>query len=208
MIRIHARCSLRLDAEGVREHLRARLGAVPRRTGGFAELALAGLCELPAGEGTCGLILGSIGGPRAEIGTVLEDLHQGLPLMPFGFIQAQAGVSLAAVCAHRAGIARATMVYAESDFWSQAARIAQAWFATGLDEVVCGFVETADAQTRAGGGMSDWVCWRRAEADEGQIEVPDFPLLAAASTDAWEARLAVLFETDRQLAHGPDAGRA
>jgi len=208
MIRIHARCSSRLDAEGVRQHLRARLGAVPRRIGGFAELALAGLCELPAGEGDCGLILGSIGGPRAEIGTVLEDLHQGLPLMPFGFIQAQAGVSLAAVCAQRPGIARATMVYAENDFWSQAARIAQGWFANGLDEVVCGFVETADAQMQAGGGMSDWVCWRRADAGEGQIEARDFPPLVAASTEAWEARLAALFETDRQLAHDPDVGRS
>ncbi len=88
-----------------RDQLARRLGARPRRIGGWAELALHGarLCldaaheeHLPAGA-----LLRVVGvhGPMGATRVVAEQAQQGLPL-PFTFMQSQPSQMLAALSQH------------------------------------------------------------------------------------------------------------
>lgn len=152
-----AQCCLELTPEAARDAIRARLGQLPRRLGPFAELALAGLCALPDWpEPGCALILGTASGPRAETCQVLDDLSAGIPVMPFGFIQSQIGVSLAALSAQCPGLARASAVFACDGFWPEAEAIACGWLAQGMPAVYAGFVEARGEAA----GLSAWSCWR------------------------------------------------
>lgn len=154
-----ARASVELTPEAVRAKIRDRLGHLPRRMGAFAELALAGLLELPEPMPGSALILGTSTGPRAETRLALEDLGAGLALMPFGFIQSQIGVSLASLAAQCPGLARATTVFVTGPFWPEAEALAAGWLAQGLPEVFAGYVECRDGAA----GISAWSCWRAKE---------------------------------------------
>lgn len=88
-----------------RDQLARRLGARPRRLGGWAELALLGarLCLDAAGEEhlPAGAVLRVVGvhGPMEATRAVVEQATQGLPL-PFSFMQSQPSQMLAAVSQH------------------------------------------------------------------------------------------------------------
>jgi hypothetical protein len=151
-----ASARVELTPEAAREKIRARLGHLPRRLGAFAELALAGLIELPEPMPGSALILGTSTGPRAETRLVLDDLGAGLALMPFGFIQSQIGVSLAALAAQCPGLARATTVFATGPFWPEAGALAAGWLEEGLPQVFAGYVECRNEAA----GISSWSCWR------------------------------------------------
>ena len=76
--------------------------------------------------------------------------------MPFGFIQSQIGVSLAALAAQCPGLGRATTVFAAGPFWPEAEALASGWLAQGLPQVIAGFVECRGDSA----GISCWSCWR------------------------------------------------
>lgn len=90
---------------GWRDQLARRLGARPRRIGGWAELALHGarLCLDAAGEESLppGALLRVVGvhGPMGATRIVAEQATQGLPL-PFTFMQSQPSQMLAALSQH------------------------------------------------------------------------------------------------------------
>ncbi|WP_172197653.1 hypothetical protein [Niveibacterium sp. COAC-50] len=137
------------DEAGARACLRARLGAVPRRLGGWTELALAGALSIEVPAGPVGLILGSALGPVNETLGVLNDVLAGAPTMPFGFMQSQPAISLSVMAAQWPQIIRTTCMLADDDFWDFAARLADHWALDGVESVLAGWVDS-DA------GRSDW----------------------------------------------------
>jgi len=137
------------DEAAARACLRERLGAVPRRLGGWTELALAGALSIDMPAGLVGLVLGSALGPVNETLVVLSDVLADAPTMPFGFMQSQPAISLSVMAAQWPQIVRSTCVLADDGFWDLADRLADDWARDGVEWVLAGLV---DADT----GRSDW----------------------------------------------------
>lgn len=150
MSRIVQQCRNVLDEVDARARLRDRLGTVPRRLGGWTELALAGALSIDVPLGPVGLILVSALGPVNETLGALQDVFDGAPMMPFGFMQSQPAVSLSVMAAQWPQIARATCMLGDDDAVRYAMQMADAWAREDVRYTLVGQID-ADA------GRSDWV---------------------------------------------------
>ncbi|WP_374399691.1 hypothetical protein [Niveibacterium sp.] len=149
MSHILQQCRNTFDDAGARARLRERLGSVPRRLGGWTELALAGALSIDMPAGPAGLILGSALGPVNETIGVLHDVLSAAPTMPFGFMQSQPAISLSVIAAQWPQIVRSTCVVRDEGFERYAAQLADDWARDGVEYTLLGLV---DADT----GQSDW----------------------------------------------------
>lgn len=101
---ITGRCAAAPPPPDWRQQLATMLGAKPRRIGVWAELGLYGAlrCMADAGEKTLApeaiLLLASHRGPYLATETVVEQMHDGLP-MPLTFLQTQPSQVLALLAA-------------------------------------------------------------------------------------------------------------
>lgn len=150
MSRIVQQCRNVFDEADARARLRDRLGTVPRRLGGWTELALAGALSIEVPLGPVGLILVSALGPVNETLGALHDVFDGAPMMPFGFMQSQPAVSLSVMAAQWPQIARATCMLGDDDAVHYAMQVADGWAREGVGYTLIGEVD-------ADSGRSDWL---------------------------------------------------
>lgn len=161
---ISGRCIAAPPPSDWRDQLARMLGAKPRRIGTWAELGLYGAlrCMADSGEKTlpqdAQIWLGSRRGTYAATATVLDQLHEDLP-MPLAFLQTQPSQLLALLAAKISWNGQACFVAGAESL----ALLRLAGAQAGKGGVLLGWVDEMD------GGSSNWLRLRPCDEANGDF---------------------------------------